>query len=125
MKFFHMSFKDACNKLDADFNLGLHPRTYREKLANRNRFLEAVRRSNEQIEKEDKAESDYWSAFDRWRVADMVSILYNPSNTNGKILSGYAEAVKRLPQLRHELDLAEVRRREIEQHSRNSTLDER
>ncbi len=117
MRAFDCSFLTAVERLNADFGLGLCKQTYREKKAARGAFMEMQRRIQEDAHKQEEAECQYWVAFDLWRAADMMAIHYNPSETGGVILPGYAEAVKSLPQLEYELMLAEERRREFESTS--------
>ena len=77
------------------------------------------RRIREDAQKQEEAERQYWAAFDLWRIADMMAIHYNPSETGGVILPGYAEAVKSLPQLEYDLMLAEEKRWKLESTPRD------
>ena len=119
MRLFDCSFQTALERLNSDFGLGLCKQTYREKKAARGAFMAMQRRIQEDAQRREEAERQYWAAFDLWRIADMMSIHYNPSETGGVILPGYAEAVKSLPQLEYELTIAEERRREFERTSRD------
>ena len=119
MRLFDCSFQTAMERLNSDFGLGLCKQTYREKKATRGAFMAMQRRIREDSQRQEEAERQYWAAFDLWRIADMMAIHYNPSETGGVILPGYAEAVKSLPQLEYELTLAEERRREFESTSRD------
>ena len=119
MRIFDCSFQTALERLNSDFGLGLCKQTYREKKAARGAFMAMQRRIREDAQRREEAERQYWAAFDLWRIADMMEIHYNPSETGGVILPGYAEAVKSLPQLEYELTLAEERRREFESTSRD------
>ena len=124
MKLFDCSFQTALERINSDFGLGLSPRSYREKKASRAAFMAAKNRIKEDESQKAELERQYWAAFDLWRVADMITIHYNPSKTGGMILPGYAEAVKSLPQLSYELTLAEERRREFENTSRYSGMEQ-
>ena len=119
MRLFDCSFQTALERLNSDFGLGLCKQTYREKKAARGAFMAMQRRIREDAQRQEEAERQYWAAFDLWRIADMMAIHYNPSETGGVILPWYAEAVKSLPQLEYELTLAEERRREFESTSRD------
>ena len=119
MRLFDCSFQTAMERLNSDFGLGLCKQTYREKKAARGAFMAMQRRIREDSQRQEEAERQYWAAFDLWRIADMIAIHYNPSETGGVILPGYAEAVKSLPQLEYELTIAEERRREFESTSRD------
>ena len=124
MRLFDCSFRDALSRLNDDFGLGLYPRSYREKKAERAAFMAAQSRAKAREQEKEKLERQYWAAFDLWRVADMMTIHYDPSEMNGVILPGYAEAIKSLPQLSYELTLAEERRRDFESTSRDSGMEQ-
>lgn len=117
MRLFDCDFKTALQRLNSDFNLGLYRQSYRDRKTARDALRAKQEALRQRESKRDEAEKHYWFAFDRWRVADMIKDHYNPSKMNGKILSGYAEAVKSLPQLSYELMLAEERRREFDDTS--------
>lgn len=117
MRVFDCSFKDAMQRLNSDFDLGLYRQTYREKKAARDALMAKQRALRAQEERREKAEAEYWDAYDRWLVADLIRMRYNPSVMGGKIIPGYVEAVKSLPQLSYELTLAEERRRELDNTS--------
>lgn len=119
MRLFDCSFQTALERLNSDFGLCLCKQTYREKKAARGAFMAMQRRIREDAQRQEESERKYWAAFDLWRISDMMAIHYNPSETGGVILPGYAEAVKSLPQLEYELTIAEERRREFESTSRD------
>ena len=125
MLIFDCSFQTALDRLNSDFGLGLCKQTHREKRAARDAFMATQRRIREDAQKLEEAERQYWSAFDLWRIADMMSIHYNPSETGGVILPGYVEAVKILPHLEYELMLAEDRRWKIENTPRDPGMGQR
>lgn len=118
MRLFECSFKEAVGRLNDDFNLGLGMRSYREKKAARSAFMAAQRAIKERQERAQKAEEEYWVAFDRWCAADRIKRENDPSSDE------WAEAVKSLPQLYYELTLAEERRREFDITSRNSGMEQ-
>ena len=122
MRLFDCSFQTALERLNSDFGLGLCKQTYREKKAARCAFMAMQRRIREDAQKQEEAERQYWAAFDLWRIADMMAIHYNPSETGGVILPGYAESVKSLPQLEYDLTLAEESRRDFESTSRDPRM---
>lgn len=125
MRLFDCSFQSALDRLNNDFGLGLVTRSYREKKAARASFMAAQHRAKIYETKMAELERQYWAAFDLWRVADMMVIHYNPSETDGLFLPGFVEAVKSLPQLSYELTLAEERMREYESAAGSSELEER
>ena len=125
MLLFDCSFSTAMERLNNDFGLGLCKQTYREKKAARDSFMAMQRRIREDEQKLEEAERQYWAAFDLWRIADMTSIHYTPSETGGIALPRYVEAVKSLPQLEYDLMLAEEKRWELEQTSRNPGMGKR
>ena len=118
MRVFECSFSDAMKRLNSDFDLGLYNKTYREKRASRNALMEKQRRLKEQEKKKEEADREYWLAFDRWNEADRIKRDGEPFSDE------WAEAVKSLPQLSYELMLAEERRREFDDTSRYSRMEE-
>lgn len=124
MLLFECDFRTALQRLNSDFNLGLYRQTYRERKSAREALDAKKRQLKELEENREIAERHYWSVFDRWRIADMMKDHYNPSEMNGEILPGYAEAVKSLPQLSYELTLAEERRREFDNTSSYPGMEE-
>lgn len=125
MKLFDISFSEAVRRIDSDFSLGLHNQTYRDKKAYRADLMAKRRALIDNEQKRRRAESDYWLAFDMWRTADMMATWYSPARTGGKVFSGYAWAVKSLPQLSYELMLAEERRKELDNTSKYSGVEKR
>lgn len=65
-KLYGIGFIEACERIDSDFALGLgigKPATMREKKA----ALRRKRELQDARDKKDRAESDYWCAFDKWK----------------------------------------------------------
>lgn len=123
MRVFDCPFKEATQRLNSDFDLGLYRQTYREKKAARDALIAKQRALRAEEERKEKAEQEYWLAYDLWLAADLIQRRYNPSVMGGKIIAGYVEAVKSLPQLSYELTLAEERRREFDNTSRYSRVE--
>ena len=123
MRVFDCPFKEAAQRLNSDFDLGLYRQTYREKKAARDALMAKQRALRAEEERKEKAEQEYWLAYDLWLAADLIQRRYNPSVMGGKIIPGYVEAVKSLPQLSYELTLAEERRREFDNTSRYSRVE--
>lgn len=122
MRLFECSFSEAMRRLSDDFSLGLYNQTYREKKAARDAFMARQRQIREAAEALKKAEQDAMTAFDNWLVADYIARNYSPEMCKGEVLSGWVNAIKNLPQLYHELSMAEERRWALERTSRNSEL---
>jgi hypothetical protein len=123
MRVFDCPFKEAAQRLNSDFDLGLYRQTYREKKAARAALMAKQRALRAEEERKEEAEQKYWLAYDLWLAADLIQRRYNPSVMGGQIIPGYVEAVKSLPQLSYELTLAEERRREFDNTSRYSRVE--
>lgn len=105
MRLFHLSFRDACVRLNTDFHLGLtDEEDPAEALARRKALQEARRREAARKAREEKnyravaAEYRYWHDVTKYFAPgpeDQAACFIHPL---------YAEAVKRLPVLEYWLD---------------------
>lgn len=128
MLLFDESFTEACKRLNSDMRLGLpigRRRTYREKKAARDTGMARREQVRMRTQRTRNLDTAYWAAFDRWSAADRIALHYAPEQLNGRIIPGYANAVKDLPQLAYELTLAEIERWNFEQTSGGSGLEQR
>jgi hypothetical protein len=117
MKLYDISFTAACERLSTDFSLNLpigRKLTHRE----RERRKGAIMTAREQVSKHEAEQARInqkcTAAFDLWCLADLVKIRYGPENTGGRILPGYANAVRELPLLADNLTQAEIERWKFE-----------
>jgi hypothetical protein len=117
MKLYDISFTAACERLSTDFSLNLpigRKLTHRE----RERRKGAIMTAREQVSKHEAEQARInqkcTAALDLWCLADLVKIRYGPENTGGRILPGYANAVRELPLLADNLTQAEIERWKFE-----------
>lgn len=117
MKYFDLPFKEACAKLNDDFNLGLpigEKRTDRQRIAD---AAEAWRRRQVKTAREkaiEQAKSAYWEAYDRWLILFTIKEKMRPNMDDFPGDGFWAAAVMLLPQAEYEFELAETRLYEAE-----------
>ena len=117
MKYYGIPFKEACAKLNEDFNLGLpigEKRTDRQRIAD---AAAAWRRKREESEKKkaiEQAKSAYWEAYDRWLILFTIKEKMRPNMDDFPGDGFWAAAVMLLPQAEYEFELAETRLYEAE-----------
>lgn len=123
MRLFNCSFKEAKERLDSDFHLGLgiaRPITYRERKARQNAIM-AIRENNRQLA---EAESQCEDLEHRYDMADSLIRNLRPNNPE-EFTCAFAWAVKNIDAIKYDLLLAEGRRWELEQAPRNPRMGER
>ena len=114
---FGLSFKDACRKLDQDFNLGLNVggTLDAEKQAEAERVSMMLRAKRERREAERKrVQEAYHAALDRWVELDMAIRNGKPRTPYDDLTEQYAYAVKHIDAAGAELDEAEINLWEFE-----------
>lgn len=116
-------FMDACKAINDDFSLCLpigSNLSYREKKRRSKEILTAKERWRERERTGEELDRRYWQAFDLWRVAELTATRYRPDKLDGKIIPGYANAVRELPLLAENLTQAEIERWNFEQSTRGT-----
>ena len=120
MQYFGLNFQDAISKLNDDFRLGLpigkkiDRRTQLEmnKAAfERKRKIEAEKKRLEQIE------SDYWTAFDKWKRLDDNKRNYAPKSPTEPLHPLFVESLKNIAGAEYNLSCAEIARYEYEKRN--------
>lgn len=114
-KYFGLSFLKACEKLNADFALGL-PIGQRISVREQ-RAMEKATRERKEKRKAEKAtqerlERDYWAAFDEWARLDYQLRKYRPQATTEPLNPLFVEALQRIGLADERLTQADLRRRE-------------
>lgn len=123
MRLFNCSFREAVERLDSDFYLGLgaaHPITYRERKARQNAMMD-IRERDRQIAQAN-AECDELES--RYEMADDLICSLQPDNPDD-FTHAFAWALRSIDAIKYNLLLAEGRRWELEQSPRNPRLDTR
>lgn len=117
MKYYGISFKEACAKLNDDFNLGLpigEKRTDRQRIAD---AAAAWRRKRVETEKKkaiEAAKSAHSDAYTRWMILSAICEKMRPEMADFPGDGFWAAAVMLLPQAEWELEQAEIRLYEAE-----------
>lgn len=123
MRLFNCSFREAVERLDSDFYLGLgvaRPITYRERKARQNAMMD-IRKRDRQIAQAN-AECDELES--RYEMADDLICSLQPDNPDD-FTHAFAWALRSIDAIKYNLLLAEGRRWELEQSPRNPRLDTR
>lgn len=108
-RYFNLSFRDACKKLNADFNLRL---PIGEKLTPAQQIeadRKAAERRRAQREREmayNRVLTAYHAALDRWIGLDIMKRENAPKSPSEPFSEEYAYAVKKLDEAAHDLDVA-------------------
>ncbi len=105
MDFFGLTFQEALRKIDVDFGLNLYQDHSFEELRRqhyRQKALEAERK-REKREKQ-KAEDEYWAAFDEWKRLDDNRRLYAPKSTEEEFHPLFVEALQKIHEQEYILD---------------------
>ena len=120
MLYFGLSFKDALVKINDDFSLGL---PIGEKL-DRRKQLEMQRQSfmrkremNARKAEQERLESDYWEAFDKWKRLDDNKRNYAPKTPTDPLHPLFVEALKNIASAEYNLSCAEIARYEYEKRN--------
>lgn len=110
-KLFGLSFQDTLRKIDADFNLNIYGNHTFEELrqSHYKAKIEADKREKSKKQKE-KNEAEYWEAFDEWERLKENKREYTPRTQNEDLHPLFIEAVQKLPQQEHILDILSSRR---------------
>lgn len=96
-KMFGLSFPDALRKIDADFSLGLYEKKSFDDLIRAKYEREALeaKKQRERREKQ-KAEDEYWKAFDEWKRLDDNLRRYKPKEACEKLHPLFVEALQKI-----------------------------
>jgi hypothetical protein len=117
MKLYDISFTAACERLSTDFSLNLpigRKLTHRERERRKGAIMTARELASKHESEQARINQKCAAAFDLWCFADLIKTRYSPENTGGRILPGYANAVRELPLLADNLTQAEIERWKFE-----------
>lgn len=123
MRLFNCSFKEAKERLDTDFHLGLgiaRPITYRERKARQDAIM-AIRERDKQLA-EANAKCD--ELEDRYQMAEDLIRNLRPDSPD-EFTCAFVWALRNIDAIKYDLLLAEGKRWELEQSPRNPGLDTR
>lgn len=114
-KLYSLSFQDTLRKIDTDFGLNIYGDHYFEELRCSHYQQQALqaRRDREKREKQ-KAEDDYWKAFDEWKRLDNNRGIYRPKSPDEELHPLFVESLQKLDYQKYVLDCAETEVRRYE-----------
>ena len=117
-KIFELSFKDALKKIDADFGLNIYGDHSFEELRRSHYQQQALQAKREREKREkQKANDDYWKAFDEWKRLDDNRRIFKPKSPNEELHPLFAESLQKLEYQKYVLDCAEVEVRSYERRN--------
>ena len=114
MLYFNLNFKEAIQRIDNDFNLGLTRVPKFSEYRKQQKELERRRAEREQQEEQEKKlNTAYWEAFDNVLMYEQTIKLYRPASSEDEPHPLFIEALQNIEYARHVLECAENKRRLI------------
>ncbi len=110
-KFFGLSFQDTLRKIDADFGLNIYGDHSFEELRRSHYQQQALqsKRDRENREKQ-KADDEYWAAFDEWKRLDDNRRIYKPKLPDEELHPLFVESLQKLNHQKYVLDCLDEKR---------------
>lgn len=110
-KLYGLSFQETLQKIDADFNLNIYSNHSFEELR-RSRYQQRALQAKREREKREKqkAEGEYWVAFDEWKRLDDNRNLYRPKSPDEKLHPLFVESLQKIDYQKYVLDCLDERR---------------
>lgn len=110
-KLFGLSFQDALRKIDGDFGLNIYGDHSFEELRRSHYQQQALQAKREREKREkQKAEEDYWAAFDEWKRLDDNRRVYKPKLPDEEMHPLFVESLQKLDYQKYILDCLDERR---------------
>lgn len=114
-KMFGLSFQDTLRKIDTDFGLNIYGDHSFEELRRSHYQQQALQAKREREKREkQKAEDDYWAAFDEWKRLDDNRRIYRPKSPDEELHPLFVESLQKLDYQKYVLDCAETEVRRYE-----------
>ena len=113
-KLFGLSFQETLRKIDSDFGLNIYSDHSFEELRRSHYQQQALQAKREREKREkQKAEDDYWKAFDEWKRLDDNRRLYRPKSPDEELHPLFVESLQKLDYQKYVLDCLDERRMEL------------
>ena len=110
-KYFGLSFQDALRKIDADFALNIYGDHSLQELRSAYYMQQALQAKREREKREkQKADDEYWAAFDEWKRLDDNRRLYRPKSPDEELHPLFVESLQKLAYQKYALDCLDERR---------------
>jgi hypothetical protein len=113
-KLYGLSFQDTLRKIDADFGLNIygdHSFDELRKSYYEQRALNAIREKERRLKQ--RAEDEYWVAFDEWKRLDDNRRIYRPKSPDEELHPLFVESLQKMDYQKCVLDCLDKRRTEI------------
>lgn len=111
-RLFNLSFLDALNKIDIDFNLNLYGEHSFEDLRKSHYRQKQIQAERERKKREkEQAENEYWAVFDEWKRLDDNKRIYAPKTPEEELHPLFIEALQKLAYQEYLFDCAKVVRK--------------
>lgn len=108
-KLFNLSFPDALNKIDIDFNLNLYGEHSFEDLRKSHYRQKQIQAERERKKREkEQADNEYWALFDEWKRLDDNKRNFAPKTFFEELHPLFVEALQKLAYQEYLLDMTEV-----------------
>ena len=111
-KLFNLSFTDTLRKIDADFGLNIYGDHTFEELRRshyKQRAVEAERQRKKH--QKEKANNEYWAAFDEWKRLDDNRRIYRPKSHDEEWHPLFVESLQKLTHQEYLVDYLDERRK--------------
>lgn len=113
-KLFGLTFQETLRKIDTDFGLNIYGNHTFEELRRSHYQQQALQAKKEREQRErQKAEDEYWEAFDEWKRLDDNRRLYRPASPGDELHPLFVESLQKLAHQRYVLDCMDERRRSL------------
>ena len=114
-KYYNLSFQETLKKIDNDFGLNIYGDHSFEELRRSHYQQQALQAKREREKREkQKAEDDYWKAFDEWKRLDDNRRIYRPKSPDEELHPLFVESLQKLDYQKYVLDCAETKVRRYE-----------
>jgi hypothetical protein len=102
---FNLSFQDALRKIDMDFSLNIYGDHTFEELRQSHYRQKQIQAERERKEREkQRADTEYWAAFDEWKRLDDNKRKYAPKTPDEEWHPLFVEALQRISYQAYLLD---------------------
>lgn len=104
-RLFGLSFQKALRKIDTDFGLNLYGDHSFEELRMSHYQKQALQAKRERDKREkQKADDEYWEAFDEWKRLDDNRRIYRPKSPDEELHPLFVESLQKLDYQRYVVD---------------------
>lgn len=111
-KIFNLNFQESLKKIDMDFGLNIYGDHSFEDLRRSHYQKQALKsKKNREISEKEKAEKEYWAAFDEWKRLDDNFQKYKPKLPDEELHPLFVESLQKLEYQKYILDCVDKRSR--------------